>query len=651
LRTNSRFLFLLIALMGAFATPAAAVHWPQQGGDAGRSGYQPVGDGAAPVRALWSAEGDVVGAPLITSGALSEQRVIYGTTDGRVHLRDLSTGREQGAAGGSQVDTTLPAGVFGDTGAGGGVAFAESSGAGGLGSVFVVHNADNTQPFFGGLDDVEVAVVDESSGAVTQDEPVRGTVDHRVNGPAALSPPDAAGGRALLFLAQSPGGTVSLVRVPVDPSGRLGTADAVIVPGADPRGGATVVYLRRGDAVEPFAAVGAGDGVRTFSLPRFPAEGPRSPQPAAAYGTPAAPVAGGGLTPGQPGSDGGSTPALYVSAAEGGGGRVHRLEQEGNVLAVRASSPPLPGAPAVAVSVAQEVVSGQPAAGWVVAGTAKGLHVLDARSLQPLGKVDGAFARSVPAAAGRIAFAAQDSGAPVVVDLGVSAPLPGEAYAAQAGHGAMRRPAAQPAISRGLVIFAGDRGLFAYRTRCGNAVAGTQAADRLQAGLPGDAIAGFAGDDALGGGDGDDCIDGGDGRDRLRGDEGDDTLSGGAGDDFVSGDAGADVVAGAAGVDRVTGGAGGDKLSGDAGNDRLDGGAGGDILLGGDGRDTMLGGDGGDRLAGGRGNDRVDGGGGDDAVNTRGGGRDRVRCGAGRDVVLADRGDRVLRDCERVLRR
>src|SRR5688500_2293791 len=60
LRANLRLLAVLSALTAALATPAFAVHWPQQGGDAGRSGYQPVGDGAAPVRELWSVEADVV---------------------------------------------------------------------------------------------------------------------------------------------------------------------------------------------------------------------------------------------------------------------------------------------------------------------------------------------------------------------------------------------------------------------------------------------------------------------------------------------------------------------------------------------------------------------------------------------------------------
>jgi hypothetical protein len=629
------------------------VHWPQEGGDPGRSGYQAVGDGGAPVRALWNGPGDVVAAPLISAGPLAEQRVIYGTADGRVHLLDLSTGRERGPAGGTPVDDTLPSGVFGDPARGGGVAFAESSGAGGLGAVFVVHNADNKQPFFGGLDDVEVAVIDEASGTVVQDVPVKGTVDYRVDGPAVLSPPTAGGDRALLFLARAPGGAVSLIRVPIDASGRLEAADAVPVAGADPRAGATVAFLTGpSGAPEAFAAVGAGDGVRTFSLARFPAAGPRSTQVAAVYGTPATAVGTAGLAPGQPDSGATVAPGLYVAASDGATVRVHRLEQQGDALVATASSPGLPGTAAPALAVAQEVVGGQPAAGWVVAGTSTDLHVLDARSLQPTGKVEGpGYAFSVPSAAGRIAFAARDEGQPVVVDLGTGRSLLPAAYAAQAGHAASHRPAGQPAISRGLVIFATDRGVFAYRTRCGNAVAGTAGNDRLQAGLPGDAIAGFTGNDVLGGGDGDDCIDGGDGRDRLRGDNGEDTLAGGAGDDFLAGGSGGDVAGGGAGRDRVTGGSGADSVDGAAGNDTVDGGDGDDIVLGGDGADVLLGGAGADRIAGGRGGDRLDGGAGNDALNARGGGRDRIRCGPGRDVVLADRGDRVLAGCEKVLRR
>ncbi|WP_353866690.1 hypothetical protein [Svornostia abyssi] len=94
---------------------------------------------------------------------------------------------------------------------------------------------------------------------------------------------------------------------------------------------------------------------------------------------------------------------------------------------------------------------------------------------------------------------------------------------------------------------------------------------------------------------------------------------------------------------RLTGGRGADVLRGMGGDDRLAGGAGDDRLHGGAGRD---------RLTGGPGRDALDGGPGDDVLDARdAAGGDRLTCGAGRDRAFADRGDRVARDCERVIRR
>lgn len=75
--------------------------------------------------------------------------------------------------------------------------------------------------------------------------------------------------------------------------------------------------------------------------------------------------------------------------------------------------------------------------------------------------------------------------------------------------------------------------------------------------------------------------------------------------------------------------------------DRLRAAPGGDLVCG-------LGGD--DRIGGARGADRLFGHGGNDRILSRGGGFDVVGCGPGRDVVLADRRDRVGRDCELVRR-
>jgi Ca2+-binding RTX toxin-like protein len=58
-----------------------------------------------------------------------------------------------------------------------------------------------------------------------------------------------------------------------------------------------------------------------------------------------------------------------------------------------------------------------------------------------------------------------------------------------------------------------------------------------------------------------------------------------------------------------------------------------------------------DRITGGGRRDSIDAGSGADGIRTIGGGRDVVSCGRGRDRVVADKRDRVGRDCERVRRR
>ena len=81
-------------------------------------------------------------------------------------------------------------------------------------------------------------------------------------------------------------------------------------------------------------------------------------------------------------------------------------------------------------------------------------------------------------------------------------------------------------------------------------------------------------------------------------------------------------------ADRLRGTAAGDRLLGRGGNDRLKG-------LGGD-----------DCLNGGKGKDRLIAGPGDDKVSARDGRRDVIRCGSGRDSVMADKRDRIAKDCE-----
>jgi hypothetical protein len=163
------------------------------------------------------------------------------------------------------------------------------------------------------------------------------------------------------------------------------------------------------------------------------------------------------------------------------------------------------------------------------------------------------------------------------------------------------------------------------------------------------------------GGAGADQIDGGVRSDRLRGGSGNDRISGFGGNDLIRGGSGRDFVMGG-GKDRIYGDSGADTLIGVAGSDRIYGGPGNDTINGGgrfvrgDRRDRISGGSGADTLfdfQSGResAGDRFSGGPGNDKIDDRDGNRDVIDCGTGRDSVVADRRDKVARNCERVRRR
>ena len=160
----------------------------------------------------------------------------------------------------------------------------------------------------------------------------------------------------------------------------------------------------------------------------------------------------------------------------------------------------------------------------------------------------------------------------------------------------------------------------------------------------------------------------------------------------VTGGSGTDQLAGTDEANTLVGGGGRDRLGGRGGVDRLDGGGSDDHLAGGAGEDLLVGGDGNDALDGGTAADSLDGGPGDDVASyldrsepvtvtldgepddgapgendriktnvegvAAGAGADRldtrdgvagdVSCGGGRDGLMADAGDRIDTDCERV---
>ncbi len=202
-----------------------------------------------------------------------------------------------------------------------------------------------------------------------------------------------------------------------------------------------------------------------------------------------------------------------------------------------------------------------------------------------------------------------------------------------------------------------------------NTITGTPGGDRIFGGTGNDVVDALAGNDCVdtgtgddrgqGGlgndlmlaGTGDDRMSGSSGRDRLRGNPGNDRLDGGRGNDSIFGDAGNDKLLGGFGNDRLHGVSGKDVISGSRGRDRINGGSANDRISGGSSGDRIAGDAGHDRINGNSGSDSISGNSGNDRIASRDGARDRVNCGLGRDSVVADRKDRVSRNCERVRRR
>lgn len=680
-RSTLTTLGLALVALTALGGTAHAVHWPLLGGDGGRSGNQPVGAGEAPVRFVYSkvaATDRGVKTSLLTSaGDPATQRAVYGTADGRVHLRVLQSGAAVGPEAGVAIDSGEPdADVFGGppgSEAPSSVSFAESSTAGGLGQVFAVHNDDDQSP----TGDIAIAQLDERTGQLVRDEPVAGTDGFTIRSSPLLTAPDAAGDRLLFFVAEN-GDDERVFRVPIADAGATSAAigPATSTPDVDavPTASPTLLSLRDA-AGEPRDHVAVGtaapeSNVRTFATADL-AAGPVSGDLGDAVMTPAVPVAPDG-TPPRP------APGLHVAARAGESTVVHTLVQEGNAqaLATAASSQPLAGTPAPALATTHEAAPEGDEGARVVVTTSANLYSLDAQGLglsgslsgQPLSPGTTGFGQTTAAVSGGLGYVTDDSGGQHVFAVADAQPVDDEAFTEDAGNAEPRAAGSgfgQPAVSRSFVQFGGPNGLFVYASACGNPIAGGEGddtvigfrgGDRIDAGdgndtvrgLQGeDCVSGGAGNDAISGNDGDDTVRGGPGDDSVFGRQGDDALSGNAGDDRVSANNGDDVVYGRRGDDGVSGNAGDDIVRGNAGNDTVFGRGGSDRLFGNAGDDRVLGGAGQDQLIGNRGEDRLRGGAGDDVLRGfadddslfGGAGDDRMSGNAADDTVRGGAGD------------
>lgn len=705
--SRARALLLAGAALLAAAPAAQAGLWSTAGGDPGRSGFQPRAAGSAPYELLWNTNGladrDVVTGVVVTgSGTTGERpRAVYGTKDGRLHLRDLFTGEAVGDPGG------LALGDYGDpkalTGDGGALTPVDSSQEESLGQLFVVLNDRPPKDLKGAdgepvTDWVVIAQVDEQTGKLVQRRRVPGTEELVVSSTPLLGEPNTAGDRSIVFTASDGKEKDLVVRVPVkraqSVTASLDVADAETSSVTElwPTAAPTLLVAddqtgTRNSHPTAFATVasGAPDAPLTsLQVDALGTSGPASQrldrtatdkQPVYVASV-AVPVTPSGFAPGTGTSGAGRAGAVFATTYDPRADRTvaHRLvlTPDGTGLVEAAASAPIAGRPAPQLTTTQDGQAPGDDAGTLVVTTSKALVALDGGDLsrrwaqEDLRPEDTGFGRTSASVMNGVVFVARDNGERLALALADGSALPREAFDTTTGAQATIRSVGAPAVtSAGVVVFASDKGVVAFRNRCGNrlggttkndAIAGTLAGDDVQAYQGDDTVDGKAGDDCLAGGAGDDVLGGGPGLDALFGGPGADRLLGGSEADLLDGDVGPDRLAGDDGDDQLRGGAdadvlkggdGADVLAGDDGADRLYGGSKDDRLDGGPGNDRVSGGAGADRLRGGRGRDVLLGGNGADTLLARDGDQDTVRCGAGRDTAVVDRFDRVA-GCETV---
>ncbi len=682
---------LTLAVAG-FTGSASAGLWSTVGGDIGRTGFQPADLGTAPYHVLWSSEDSgVATAPLVSSAQPQDglnPRVIYATSDGRAHLRDLYTGDVIGDPAGTVLGKHANKDAL--TGFGGMVSPVEASTDGRLGQAYFVIN-DRFRPEEknedGVTDEIAIAQVDERSGRLVQYYLVPGTAKQTVSTSPVLTPPDGAGNRSLLFTATDaeksydvqetdPAGTlyrVAIAAADTDLAKFGETPETESVPTLNPY--APPVLLTSSDdsgaangTLHLYATVSGRDAaapIATFRSDTFcvddvvvtcagdergptaqKLEGDASASRYVFAMTPAVPLSAAGVPPGTAGSQTGRAAALVVASydVKADESIVHRLvpSPDGTTFVEAARSETFKGRAAPQLAVTQLGQAGGDEAGKVILTTGRNLYALDGGDLSVGWKLDAGdglrpgdtgFQTTSATVSGGVVFAVRDNGGRVAIDLASGKELDRGAFDPTTdATGTIRGLGSPAATSAGVIVFASDRGLVAYVNRCGHKLLGTSGKDVLAGTLAGDDVRTGSGDDEAAGEAGDDCLDGGGGNDTLDGSFGEDALRGADGNDRLQGGPGNDLLDGGEGNDVGNGGDGADTLLGQFGDD---------TLKGGPGTDTANGGFGDDRLYGASGNDKVDGGGGDDRLDG-GSGNDTLRGGPGRDLLIGGNGNDLL---------
>jgi len=476
------------------AAPAQAVHWPFFGGDNGHSGYQPIDEGDVPVAfAYFKSEPFVKTSIVTTTGNPATQRLAYGTRDGFVHLQILGSGAAAPAAGeaGVPVDEGVPdLDVFGtrdpDPGENGSsVSFVDTSGAGGLGQIFVVHNDDDV---IANAADIEVAQIDETTGLrVRADVDVAGSDGFTIESSPVATGAGAGGDRVIFFVARSTADPTDarLFRVPVtgdaatsasivNGAGATNTADIDATPLASP-----AIVFRNDATGVPAARVAVGTNP---TLRLYAASDLTLVDESAGLGgpvqTPTVPVQPNGLTP-NPAGPITTAPSIYVaSAVAGNDTAVHKLN---NVATFTPATPSrtVGGPPAPALSTDQESEASVEEA-KVIVTTGENLYLLSTANLgeagtfspTPLAAGTTGFGQTTAAASGEFVYVTNDQAQQFVVRLSDGQAVSSAEFAPNVAATALANTGiGQPSLSRGFVQFAGGNGAFVYRTTDANAPA------------------------------------------------------------------------------------------------------------------------------------------------------------------------------------
>ena len=457
-----RFALLAGALFACLVSSASAAQWPGYGGDAGRSGAQPVHAGAAPVNAVWKHAGNVR-TPMLVSGG----RVIYGTADGVVHFRRLSDGTPVGGA-----DVGDDADVFGPN-ARASVGFVET------GQLFVAHNQGAG---------IEIAHFDTAEGRLVKQFAVPHTNGMTLQSSLLATPAAADGSRSLFFVA---GGR--LFKVPVTNAGRanaaFGTVTRTFDVNATPVASPALLSLDVMGTPTPHVAVGTTNGfLLTFRVSNlmpgafenltFPL-GPGVVD-ADAVMTPSVPVQpDGGLSSASPFvyvAASGEFPFFEPGAADTIAYKLHvvdgALEFQGEFLPIPDTDP----APALAVSQLLSTTDPERVPeGEVLIPTSTNLYLATTDDMDLTGEIDfnsalvageDGFSQSAPATAGPLYYATNDRGQQVVGRLSDGKPLPAHQFTRDSGNaGADGTGVGQPAVAGDHVAFGGPDGVFVYRAK------------------------------------------------------------------------------------------------------------------------------------------------------------------------------------------